>query len=136
MTETQQKIEESIRAKGYTIDNPNVILNPYGNSPLTALIAFETDKETDITVTIKGKDKLSTFEHTFASAKEHYLPIYGLYADYNNEVILTYSVEDKKESKTVEIQTDKLPDNMILPTSVKAEKKSLTTIYIFIHHPV
>lgn len=131
MTETQQKIEESIRAKGYTIDNPNVILNPYGNSPLTALIAFETDKETDITVTIKGKDKLSTFEHTFASAKEHYLPIYGLYADYNNEVILTYSVEGKKESKTVEIQTDKLPDNMILPTSVKAEKKSLTNDLYF-----
>ena len=42
-----------------------MILNPYGNSPLTALILFETEEKVTPKVTILGKDELSTFEHTF-----------------------------------------------------------------------
>ena len=83
MIALQSEKEKDFKIDGYTIDEPNVILNPYGNSPLTALIMFETDKEVEVTVTIKGDDKLSTFTHTFAKEKEHYLPIYGLYADRN-----------------------------------------------------
>ena len=36
---TQHQTEQGILSNtNYTIDNPNVILNPYGNSPLSALI--------------------------------------------------------------------------------------------------
>ena len=56
----QAEKEKDLNALGYTIDKPNVVLNPYGNSPLTALVMFETDEEVSPVVTIKGKDKLST----------------------------------------------------------------------------
>ena len=38
----QERIDKSFDTKGYTIDKPSVILDPYKVSPLTALILFET----------------------------------------------------------------------------------------------
>ena len=127
MIDEQILIEKDLKIEGYTFDEPNVILNPYGNSPLTALVIFETEEDEEVEVTIKGKDKNSTFTHTFTKAKEHYLPIYGLYANYENEV--TIKVNGKE--KIIKIKTDALPDNMILPTSVKADKTKLSNDLYF-----
>ncbi len=132
LTENQTKLEKEFKIEGYTIDNPNIILNPYDASPLTALVTFKTESEVTPQVTIKGKDALTTFTHTFDKSKEHYLPIYGLYADKENEVVIEYTENDEKISKTIKIKTDKLPENMILPTSVKADKDKLTNdLYFF-----
>ena len=131
MVETQKEKEKDFKTEGYTIDEPNVILNPYGNSPLTALILFETESEVSPKVTITGKDELSTFTHTFKEGTKHYLPIYGLYADYQNEVIIEYKENDKVVKRDLKIKTDKLPDNMVLPTDVKANKKLLTNDLYF-----
>ena len=128
MIDDQIEKEKNLKAQGYTLESPNVVLNPYGNSPLTALVMFTTDEETEVEVTIKGKDKNSTFTHTFESAKEHYLPIYGLYANKENEVILKVG----EESKILKIKTEALPDNMALPTSVTAKKDKLgNDLYFF-----
>lgn len=125
LIEEQSKKEEDFTTKGYTIDNPNVILNPYGNSPLTAIILFETKNNVTPKVTIKGKDELSTFNYTFEKGKKHILPIYGLYADYNNEIIIEYKEKEETINKTITIKTEKLPDNMALPTKVYADKENL-----------
>ena len=128
LMDSQMEKEKEFQIEGYTLDNPNVIVNPYGNSPLTALVIFQTDEEVEVTVTIPGKDKNSTFTHTFAATKEHYLPIYGLYAGKKNEI--TLSVGD--QTKKVIIETDALPEDMILPTSVKADKSKLgNDLYFF-----
>ena len=124
----QEKIEDNFKSSGYTIDNPNIILNPYEISPLTALIIFETEEEVEPTVIINGKDANTTFTNTFASNKVHYLPIYGLYPDYNNEIIIKYG----DVSKTIYIKTDKLPDDFILPTNVISDKSKLDNeLYFF-----
>ena len=128
----QYNKEKDFKTEGYTIDNPNVILNPYGNSPLTALILFETNEEVSPTVTIAGKDENTTFTHTFNASQEHLLSIYGLYVDYNNEVIIEYEVDGETISKTVNIQTEELPDDFILPTRVEADKENLDNqLYFF-----
>ena len=127
MVDSEYEIEKKFKVNGYTLDNPNIILNPYGNSPLTALVLFETEQELDVKVTIAGKDKLTTYTHTFSKAKEHYLPIYGLYADSNNKII----IECGNNKKEIYIQTEKLPENMILPTSIKANKSKLTNDLYF-----
>lgn len=129
----QNEIEKTIKTNGYTIDNPNVLLDPYDASPLTALILFETEEEVSPKITIEGKDKLTTIETEFAKNTKHYLPIYGLYADYNNKVDISYTLSDgKKITKQVEIQTDKLPDDFVLPTSVKKDSIKLTNdLYFF-----
>ena len=128
LIENQEKAENKFDSEGYTFDNPNVILNPYGNSPLTALVIFETAKEEKISVVIKGKDKLSTYSHTFDEGRRHYIPIYGLYADMENEVVLKMNDEEK----VLKIKTDKLPDDFILPTKVTKDEDKLTNdLYFF-----
>lgn len=123
----QNEYEKDFSTSNYTIENPNVILDPYKSSPLTALILFETNDNVAPKVTVKGKDKNTTLTHTFNKSKKHYLSIYGLYANYNNEVIIEY----KNIKKTINIQTSKLPDDFILPTSVKADKNKLDNDFYF-----
>ena len=128
LIEKQEKVEDKFESDGYTFENPKVILNPYGNSPLTALVIFETEKEEEIKVTINGKDELTTYSHTFDKSKRHFLPIYGLYAGEENEVVLSLGDKEKK----LKIKTDKLPDNFILPTKVyKDEDKLNNDLYFF-----
>lgn len=95
----------------YSINEPRVILNPYGISPLTALIVFETKDLTAVTVTVKGKNQYTTYKDTFVPDKIHYIPVYGLYPDHNNEVILTVG----NENYVINIQTEKI--EIDLPTA-------------------
>lgn len=111
-----------------TIDNPKIIVNPYEISPLTALILFETRDLTAPTVTIVGEDESTTFTKTFTPNKKHVLPIYGLYPDRNNEVIITLNGEDY----TFHIQTDPLPEDFALPTDVTANKEELDQELYFV----
>lgn len=128
----QSKKESDFKTEGFTVDNPNIILNPYGNSPLSALIIFETTNKISPKVTIKGKDKHSTYTHTFDSNKKHYLPIYGLYPDKTNIIIVEYLDNDQKIKKEFKIETEKLPDDFILPTNIKANKDKLSNELYFI----
>ena len=128
LVDTQAELEKEFVSKGYTIDNPNIIVNPYEISPLTALVIFETEEEVAPTVTIIGKDEHTTFTHEFESNTVHYLPIYGLYAGEANEVIIEFGDTEK----TITIETEALPDDFILPTSVEADKSELgNELYFF-----
>jgi len=99
---------------GYSIDNPNVVINPYGNSPLTALIMFETDNYSEVEITIKSKNGNSDINYKFSKDKYHMIPIYGLYADYDNTVI----IKSEGKENIINIKTDKLPlDFEFLDTS-------------------
>lgn len=123
---TQNQLEQQyLNNTNFTIDNPNVILNPYGNSPLTALIVFQTKDLTTTTVTIKGKDGSSDITHTFTPAKVHILPIYGLYPDYENKVIISAS----GITKEITIKTDKLPDDFTKVTNLNNNDYKTTEFY-------
>ena len=124
----QQELEKGFKSKGYTLENPNIIVDPYNNSPLTALVIFETEENLSPTVTIEGEDELTTYTHEFEEEKIHYLPIYGLYPDKENTVI----IECGDEKQEIKIKTDPLPEDFILPTSVEKEESKLTNdLYFF-----
>lgn len=127
LMEKQIQDENKLEISGYTLDDPNVVLNPYEISPLTALVIFETDEEVSPEVTIHGDSDLTTYTHTFAKGTEHYLPIYGLYAGRENKV--TIKCGDKEKELT--IKTDELPDDFILPTSVKKDESKLNNDLYF-----
>ncbi len=131
LIEKQEKLEKKFNTKGYTIEKPNIILDPYGNSPLTALVLFETKDEVAPKVTIKGKDELSTFTHQFQKEKKHYLSIYGLYAGEENQIKIEYIEKGKEVVKELTIKTDALPDDMALPIYVNADKGNLTNDLYF-----
>ena len=128
LIEKESKLEDDFPTELKDIDNADVIVNPYEISPLTALIIFKTETSVSPKVTIEGDDELSTYEYTFDEGTEHYLPIYGLYPDRDNTVVVEYG--DVKKEFT--ITTEALPDDFILPTSVDANKDELSNdLYFF-----
>ncbi len=109
----QQKITQDIIAqtknKDYSPEDPLILVNPYRISPLTALIAFNTQTPTTVSVTIAGKDRRTTLHHEFQDKKtQHQIPVYGLYVG-ENEV--TIEVDDGKKKKEYEytILTENIP---------------------------
>lgn len=109
LIQRQSEIDKTIISEGYTINNPNIILNPYEISPLTALIIFESESPVSTQLTIKGKDNSFDIVKNFSKEVKHYLPVYGLYPDYNNQV----EVKINEEVYLFNIKTDPLPDNFI-----------------------
>lgn len=83
----QEKVSEEIQnilSHGeYTFDDPYLLVDPYGISPLTALIIFKTDHEVEVEVVING-ESVTIME----SSKIHSIPIYGLKAGIENRVLL------------------------------------------------
>lgn len=104
--DTSKKINDEYKKGNYTIDNPYVLVNPYLISPQTALIMFETKKSEKVTLTIKGKHN-DDITRTFEASKDHFIPVYGLYGKYENEVIIK---TDSGASKTLKIKIDEEAD--------------------------
>jgi arylsulfate sulfotransferase len=94
----------------YTPDDPLVVVNPYGISPLTALILFKTEEPCQISIHVPGKDAQTALDYTFSGyTTDHIVPVYGLYADTENEVELTFTPQNSNAyTLTVPLQTDKL----------------------------
>ena len=103
----QSNKEVYFNVYGYDIENPNIIINPYGNSPLTAIVMFTSSDYSDGEVIIKSKDGNSDISYKFGKDKYHIIPIYGLYADYDNTVI----IRCENTEKVINVKTDKLPDD-------------------------
>ncbi len=126
--EKEQEYINDLNKNNYTFDNPKVILNPYGNSPLTALIMFKTDIEEDVEITVEGKDEKTTITNSFEKNKIQIIPVYGLYADYNNKVKL--KMGDKE--KIITIKTEPLPEDFIKPTNMFVDKNLVDNDLIFV----
>lgn len=120
----QTNKETYLTPYGYTLDNPNVILDPYGISPLTAIILFETSEDLPVTITIQGKDQNSTYTNTFDSATRHYIPVYGLYPNATNHITINCG----NQTKTIEIETASLPSDLLTTEPITNNTNQLTFI--------
>lgn len=101
----QKYLEDYFEVYGYTFDDPNVIVNPYNISPLTALVIFDNKGSENIEVTVCSKNGDFDFSYMI-EGNNNYVPIYGLYADYDNKVILKIG----NRVKELNIKTDKIED--------------------------
>ena len=117
----QADLEKDYQSTDYSLDEPKIILNPYQISPLTALVLFKTSQPEAVTVTIAGKDALTTFTHQFPAATEHRLPIYGLYPGTENKV----EVKVSYQTKELTIKTEPLPDDFPKTVSVVSDRGQL-----------
>lgn len=109
----ENAINEEFEKGNYTAENPLIVVNPYEVSPLTALVMFNTEKPSNISVTVKGKDESVDITNTFTeTSKMHTIPILGLYSGANNEVIVDVNYEDgTTESYTYNIETEDVADD-------------------------
>ena len=104
----------------YSKDNPYFILDPYNMSPLAGLMMFETDAATSFRLVIVGKTTEADIEFVTPLTTIHYIPVLGLYSDYQNTVML-YEIDNGSETlvATLDIQTRSLPSVIQLPTVIE-----------------
>lgn len=101
LIERQAQTDDLIRAslsENYTLNNPQVIVNPYEISPLTALVIFNTEDDISYDIYVNNN-----FLYTTTKTREHLIPIYLLNANYTNRVHLVGSDDS---SKNLEITTE------------------------------
>ncbi|QQX80467.1 aryl-sulfate sulfotransferase [Shewanella sp. KX20019] len=87
----------------------SVIVNPYGLSPQTAVIdlgGYEIDYA-EVIVHGKGKDgvDIKYDAHRETILNHNGVPVFGLYADYDNQVTLKYNKDGNKVEETYSIWT-------------------------------
>ena len=102
--EVDNYLKDELVKNKYTLDRAKVYVNPYNANPLSAMIIFYTDKSMEVSVTVKGKNN-DDFTINYGKSNYHYIPVYGLYSDYENTVVVTLGDKTTKEFK---IKIDKV----------------------------
>ena len=73
--EAEKAMLAEFEAGNYTLENPLVKLNPYFINPLAAVVLFKTEKETAITITVKGnKPQQNVSLSISTSSSNNYTP--------------------------------------------------------------
>ncbi len=111
----EQAYLKELRRLHPSIEMPFVRLNPYLVTPLTAVIAFYTETEVPVTMTVTGLEPAGNITKTFPPAMEHVLPVLGLYPGQDN--VIELSLPDGRKH-LVTITTDPLDSAVKLPESI------------------
>lgn len=130
----QQKANEEaflaeLAAGDYTLTNPLVKVNPYIICPLSAMILFKTPRPEEVTVIVKGKEEAGNIVHRFPAGYDHVLPVYGLYAGYDNEVEIVLQDGAKH---TVTITTEPLMEGVPESTSIDTTAEYMGDNFVFL----
>lgn len=120
-TTIDDELKKEVEA-GHSFKEPFVAVDPYGNAPLSAVVIFTTEDETGVKVKVSGHTAANDIENKFDKAKEHIIPIYGLYAGEENKVTLTL---DDGTTKELKITTEDLDDSYKKAEVTKAESKNM-----------
>ncbi|MGL4738313.1 MAG: aryl-sulfate sulfotransferase [Cellulosilyticaceae bacterium] len=101
------RLEKEYAQGVYSFDKPYIRLNPYGLTPLAAMIKFPLSDVTCFKIIVEG-------EYTYtldAAEQEQELIIVGLYGGKRNRVVLQAMMSGGKTHVTeIEIETDALPE--------------------------
>ncbi|MDE7310208.1 MAG: aryl-sulfate sulfotransferase [Eubacterium sp.] len=120
LAELYAQIEEQRQEEGhwkqilcsgeYDFFHPYCKVDPYGRSPLTAVLLFCTKTETAVSVHVPGKTKMACVDAEFSDFTcDHIVPVYGLYPGKTNVVqIKGQDREGNTVENQIEIVTEKL----------------------------
>jgi hypothetical protein len=126
----------------FAIPEDSIILDPYEHAPLVALVHFSIPYPRKVKITVHGRDLSSPdLTHTFREpATTHTIPVYGLYADFLNQVSI--SVLDKNEAvrntRQIQIQTESVGflDCGTMTVEVNNYKDTLTPHFFLVHNAI
>ncbi len=84
-----KEYEEMLSIMEEGAEHAKVILNPYGKTPLTALMLFKTKKKSGVRVTVKGRKGGRDYVQEIKTPKNrHRVAVFGLYPEAVNEVVV------------------------------------------------
>lgn len=121
--------EKILHSEQCTIRNPYVRLNPYGLTPLCALVLFYTKKEYAVRFRVHGDSMQEEITGEVSRTQYHRVPVFGLYAGRENTVDLELLDDNGSvvKKKTITITTKPLPK--VLQDIVKVNKKEAISAY-------
>lgn len=100
-----------------SFETMDLVRNPYGTTPLTALAMFHTDLPCRISYTVES-EAAAPWHHDYTSfSTDHVAPILGLCPDTDNTVSLTLYQQDGSilSKKSLTVHTDPLPTDTTCP---------------------
>lgn len=114
------EFEKEYRKNIYTFENPYIKLNPYGRTPLTAMVKVEKELAgKHVKITVHGEHGSENYTYKTPINEKGEFAIVGLYPKTENRV--TVQLENGKR-KEIKIKTEQLDD--ILPAIVIEKKNS------------
>lgn len=135
-TEKRERVEDELMQRyEFTFETMLVVLNPYGRTPLSAYIFFDTGESYYVAYTVKGRTSECDFSYeTKVRSRTHRVPVFGLYAGTDNEVEVRL-LNNRKETvvkKRLVIPTAPLPEkftDMVEPV-LQTEQTAMPFILI------
>lgn len=124
----------AIKSSNWTISRPNITVDPYGISPLSAIASFKTSKPASITVEVESKNGAAPVTNAFETVStEHQIPIYGLYAGEETKVKLTAKYQDgTSETSTISVTGNSLPSDFVSVGVENADTTQMADGWTFI----
>lgn len=127
-------LELQLRSEKYTFNNMLVVVNPFGEAPLTALVLFTTIMDYRVRAAVTGDREDTGFVFEYPAEKRHRVPILGLYPGRSTEVVIELLDEndDVCDSRRFPISTEPLPQDLrdvIVPGKIN-EKPAFQNILI------
>ena len=116
------EIEKILDSGKYTEKKMLVLKNPYGTTPLTALILFTTEKPCSVHIRLEGGEIL---DHRTPMSQRHRIPVYGLHAGQTNRICLElWEGTSLSMMREILIETGALPKSLVGQVQVREKKKA------------
>ena len=109
----EQGYLDEYKTGNYTFKNPFIKLNPFGRTPLSALVKFKNDlKDFKVRVTVLGEEGMPNYTYISSYNNEEGVSIVGLYPRSKNKVNLELLTEENRvvDSNQITIETGYLND--------------------------
>ena len=117
------KIDREYAQFEYTPAQPYVRVDPFGTSPLSAVIKFSLPQAAQVSLKIKGVNQTSDISVTFSSIqKEWEIPVYGLYPNMQNKIDIIVTGNNTSKTHRVNIKTQPLPSHAPWIIPIKNKK--------------
>ncbi|MCR5797662.1 MAG: aryl-sulfate sulfotransferase [Eubacterium sp.] len=107
-------LELELRSEKWTFNKMLAVVNPYGESPLSAVVLFTTMMEYGVRVTVKGDIPETDIVSEYPRTKMHRIPVLGLYAGRTTDVVIEILDDngDVCDSRRIPLETNPLPEDL------------------------
>lgn len=127
-------LELQLRSDKYKFNKMLVVEDPFGEAPLTAMALFTTIMDYRVRVTALGDSEQTNFVFEYPAEKRHRIPIFGLYAGRNTEVVIELLDENGEscDCRQFSLNTKPLPEELqkVIPMKKGTGSRSFSNTLI------